>query len=131
MAEKNKKSLTAKQEKALASLLSQPTIGLAASQAQIGERTLTRWLGEDSAFKSEYLRLRREVLNNAVFQLQKACNHAVNVLISVMHDPEKPANARVSAAVKVLELSFKAVETEDIEQRLTALEQRWENRNGH
>ena len=41
---------------------------------------------------------------------------------AVMHDSESPASARVSAAKTILDTAIKAVELEDLEQRLTALE---------
>jgi hypothetical protein len=72
---------------------------------------------------SEYLRLRKEIVNNAVFQLQKATNNAVNCLTSVMNDPEAPASARVRAAQAVLEQAFRALELEMLEERVLALEQ--------
>jgi hypothetical protein len=123
-----KSRLTRSQEAALLGLLTQPTIGLAAAQAKVGERTITRWLAEDEAFKSEYLRIRQEIVNNAVFQLQKATNNAVNSLISVMNDPEAPASARVRAATAVLEQALRALETEGLEERIAVLEQAYGSR---
>ena len=131
MASSSEKKLSPRQERALAALITQPTLALAAAQANVGERSIVRWMGEDAVFKAEYLKLRREIINNAVFQLQKASNNAVNVLISVMNDLDSPASARVTAAVKVLELSFKGQEMDELESRISALEQLWENRNGH
>jgi hypothetical protein len=119
-----KSSLSRSQERALAALVSQPTIALAAAQARVGERTLYTWLADDKAFKAEYLRLRREIVNNAVFQLQKATNNAVNCLVSVMNSGEdSPASARVAAAREVLTQAFKALEIDELEQRVAALEQ--------
>jgi hypothetical protein len=129
MAPSNEKKLTPRQEKALAALITQPTVALAAAQAGVGERSIVRWMGEDAVFKSEYLKLRREIINHAVFQMHKSANNAVNTLISVMNDPEASASARVAAAVKVLELSFKAIETDDLEVRITTLEQDRADRN--
>jgi hypothetical protein len=114
--------LTTKQAKALAALISQPTLGLAATHAGVTERTLYRWLAEDAAFKAEYLRLRREIVASATFALQKASNNAVNALVSVMNDPEAPASSRVQAAKVVLEMSLKALEVDDLEARIAALE---------
>jgi hypothetical protein len=115
-------SLSKNQERALAALISQPTIPLAAVQAKVGERTLFRWLNDDGDFKAEYLRLRRKVVNNAVFQIQKASNNAVNCLISVLNDSEAPASARVSAARMILEMSFEALKFNELEGRIAKLE---------
>jgi hypothetical protein len=48
---------------------------------------------------------------------------AVETLEAIMQDSEAPASARVSAAKAVLEMAIKAVELEDLEARITALEQ--------
>ena len=127
---KQEQSLSRKQEAALAALLSQPTIPLAAAQAGVGLRTLTRWLAEDETFKGEYRALQREIVNNAVYQLVKASNNAVNTLISVMNEAEAPASARVSAAKVVLEMAYRGIEMEDLSARIEALETQF-NPNGH
>ena len=111
-------TLSNKQQAALAALVSQPTITLAAAKAKIGERTLYRWMAEDAAFKTEYLKLRRGVVNNAVFQLQKACNDAVATLSGIMVDSTAPTSARVTAAKEVLERSLKFLELEDLAARV-------------
>jgi type II secretory pathway component GspD/PulD (secretin) len=131
MSDSEGKTLTRNQDRALSALMSLPTLALVAAQVGVTERTLHRWINDDSAFKAEYLKLRREIVGNSVLQLQKASNNAVNCLISTMNDLDNPASARVSAAVKILELSLKAIETDDLESRITVLEQRWESRNGH
>jgi hypothetical protein len=62
------------------------------------------------------------VVQQAITQVQRATGEAVETLRSVMQDAEAPASARVSAAKAILETAIKAVEVEDIEARLTALE---------
>lgn len=113
--------LTPKQHKAIAALLTEPTIGAAATAAGVGERTLYTWLG-DAGFRVVYLAARREAVGQAVAQLQRISSEAVLVLQSVMNDATKPASARIAAARSVLEFSIKAVEMEELEQRLVALE---------
>src|SRR5918997_69881 len=98
--------LSPKQHKAIATLLTEPTIGAAAAAAGIGERTLHTWLG-DAAFRAVYLAARREAVSQAIAQLQRSASEAVLVLQSVMNDPAKPASARIAAARSVLEFSIK------------------------
>lgn len=117
-----KASTFRRQTRALTAMLHQPTLRLAAGEAGVNEDTLYRWLRNDEAFKAEYLQLRQEVVRNAVFQLQKATNNAVNCLTSVMNDPEAPSSARVRAAAEVLAQSMKALEIEAMEERLSRLE---------
>jgi hypothetical protein len=119
-------SLSRAQEKALAALLAQPTIALAAASAQVGERTLYRWLAEHQAFQAEYRRMRRQVLNNAIWTMQRAADKAVAVAISLMSDPETPSSTRLAAARAVLELSLEFLKVEELEERLRLLEERLE-----
>jgi hypothetical protein len=129
-----KSSLSKKQERALAALVSQPTMALASAQAGVGTTTLYRWLAEYELFKSEYLRLRREIVNNATHQIQKSMNNAVNATLSLLNDPEVPASVRLSAARTILEFGYKALEMESVEERLAALERVVSERtksNGH
>jgi hypothetical protein len=48
------KKTDAVRERAILALLSAPTIGQAAAQCGLGERTLRRWLTDDQAFQAEY-----------------------------------------------------------------------------
>ena len=116
-------ALTAKQQKALAALLSEPTIEKAAAKVGVGERTLYTWLGE-SAFGDAYRTARREAVGQAIARLQQVSGGAVAVLVNVMANPDTPPATRVAAAKTVLETAIKAVELEDLAARLAALEQR-------
>ena len=110
-----------RQETVISTLLTCPSLTEAAHQAGIGEATLRRWL-KDDAFAEAYREARRQVVQHAIGALQHACSQAVDALKTIMSNPEAPASARVSAAKTVLELALKAVELENIEERLTALE---------
>jgi hypothetical protein len=123
MATKRAETLSLKQQKALAGLVSQPTLLLAAAQAGVGHRTLCRWLAEDEAFQNEYRKLRSEIVNNVTLQLQKSMNNAVNCLLSVINDPEESSAARVAAAKEILALGYREFEVEILEQKLKALEE--------
>jgi hypothetical protein len=113
--------LPRKQEVAISALLTCPSLGEAARRAKIGEYTLRRWL-QDADFTEAYRQARRQVVQSAIVQIQVACGEAVQTLRVIMGNADAPASARVSAARTVLEMAVKAVELEDLEQRLTALE---------
>ncbi len=119
--------LTPKREKAIAALLSEPSTTAAAAKVGIGETTIYRWLN-DAAFAEAYREARRAAVHQAISRLQQVSSNAVQVLVSVMEDPQTPATARISAAKAVLEFAIKAVEFEDIQVRLAALEKLYENR---
>jgi uncharacterized protein YggE len=116
-------TLTDKQEKAVAALLTEPTISAAAAKAGIGERTLHRWL-EEPAFDQAYRNARRKAVQRAIGRLQQVSTAAVAVLVRVMANEEAPSGTRVAAARTVLEFAIRAVELEDHEERLAELERR-------
>ena len=120
MAEKTS-NLTPKQEKAISCLLTEPSITKAAKAAGVGERTLYRWL-EEADFAAAYQSARRDAVGQAIGRLQQASSSAVTVLMALMLDKPIPASTRFAAARSIIELSLRAVELEDIEARLAALE---------
>jgi hypothetical protein len=113
--------LTAKQERVLVLLLSEPTIQEAAKKARVNERTLFRWLAEP-AFAAAYRRARRAAVTKAVSRLQYAAAAAVGAVVRLMADGGVPPAVRLAAARTVLEMSLRGVALEDFEQRLCALE---------
>jgi hypothetical protein len=110
-----------KQEQAIMALIACPSITEAATQSGLAEVTLRRWLKQED-FQTAYRAARRTVVQHAIVQVQRATGEAVETLRAVMHDSESPASARVSAAKTILDTAIKAVELEDLEQRITALE---------
>jgi HEAT repeat protein len=113
--------LSRKEETAISALLTQGTLAEAASLAGIGEATLRRWLQRDD-FRTAYRRARREAVSQAVAHLQRVSGEAVETLRVIMNDDQKPSSVRVTAARVILEISIKAVELEDLEVRIAALE---------
>ena len=113
--------LSRKEESAISALLTQGTLAEAAQMAGIGEATLRRWLQRDD-FQAAYRRARREAVSHAMAYLQRVGGEAVDTLRSIMNDDQKPASARVTAARVILDMSIKAVEFEDLEVRIAALE---------
>lgn len=114
--------LSRKQEALISALLLAPTLAEAARAVGVHEATAWRWL-KDHAFQEAYREARREVVRQAVAQVQQACRIAVTTLTGVMQDGESPASAKVAAARTVLETAIKAIELEDLEVRIVALEQ--------
>jgi len=114
--------LTPKQHKALAALLSEPTVTAAAAKVGIGERTLHTWLHEP-AFDAAYTALRHDAVGLAVGRLQHATGLAVDALVEVL-DIRTPARAavRVSAAKVIIEYAIRFRELDELESRIAALE---------
>jgi hypothetical protein len=120
--------LSRKQEQGISALILQPTLADAAIAIGVDERTLRRWLREHTSFQAAYREARREVVQQAIVQVQRATSEAVETLRTVMQDVAAPASARVSAAKTVLETAVRAVELEDLEVRIAALEAAQEQR---
>jgi len=115
--------ITPKQEKAVLALVEQPTIREAAKAVKVNEVTLYRWMREPD-FQASYRQARRDIMSQAIARLQSCCSTAVQTLQEVMEDTEATPASRVASARAVLELACKAVEFEDLEARVAALEGR-------
>ena len=113
--------LTPIQERAVVSLLSHATMRTAAKAVGVDEATLWRWL-QDKDFHAAYMTARRETVKHAIARLQQISSEAVNILREVMKDKTAKGSERVSAAKAIIEYSMKAVEIEDLAQRVEELE---------
>jgi hypothetical protein len=111
-----------KKEEAITALLTQRNVEEAARAAGIGTRTLIRWL-KIPEFEAAYLEARRAAVSQSNARLQQGSSAAVSTLLKVMVDASTPASTRVRAADRILEHAKQALEIDDIQIRLTALEQ--------
>jgi hypothetical protein len=114
--------LTPRQEQSITALLVQGSLQAAAEASGIHEKTLRRWLRDDAVFQMAYREARRAAVQHAIVQVQQATGEAVETLRQVMQAADAPASAKVSAAKTILETAVKAVELEDLEARIVALE---------
>jgi hypothetical protein len=110
-----------KKEEAIAALLTQRNIEEAAKVTGIGANTLLRWL-KVPEFQTAYRQARREAFGQAVARLQQGTSAAATTLLKTMIDPATPASVRVRAAEAIFNHASKAIEIEDIEVRVAALE---------
>ena len=113
--------LTPIQERAIVALLSHSTIKSAAKAIGIDDATLWRWL-QDKEFHTAYMSFRRESVRQSIARLQQASSEAVSTLRTIMKDKKAPASARVVAAKSIIEYAMKAVELEDLAERVAQLE---------
>jgi HAMP domain-containing protein len=120
--EENTQILNIKQEKAIAALLTEDTVQLAAEKAGVGETTIYRWMKEE-AFDKAFKAARKSALSQTISRLQQTTTNAVNTLRSVMENEDAPASSRVTAAKTVLEMAFKAYELEDLATKVEEMEQ--------
>ncbi len=118
---RRKSMLCRKQEEVIAALLTQRNAGEAARAAGLGTRTLLRWF-KVPEFQAAYREARRQAFGQSIARLQQATSAAATTLLRAMVEPGAPASVRVRAAECVLSHATKAIEIEDIEVRVSALE---------
>jgi hypothetical protein len=111
-----------KKEEAVVALLTQRNIEEAAKSIGIGTQTLLRWL-KIPEFDKAYREARRAAFGQATARLQQATGAAVSTLLKIMVDTNAPPSTRVRAADSVLDHAKQAIEIEDVEVRVAALEQ--------
>ncbi len=113
--------LTIRQEKAITALLSCRTVAEAAKLAQVGERSIYRWLKQDT-FQSHLRRARRQALSQALGRLQQVADRAVDTLDTILDDKKATTASRVSAVRAALRYACHGIEIDDFEERLAAVE---------
>jgi transposase-like protein len=118
----SREKLGAKQEAAVLAMLTSRSVEDAARVAGVAPRTLYRWLKEKD-FDVAYREARRMAFSQAISRLQQMSGAAVSVLGKVLVDPNTPASTKVRAVDSVLNHAAKAMELEDIEARVSALEE--------
>jgi len=115
-----------KKEQAIVALLSHRTIEEAARSIKIVPNTLLRWMKEPE-FDAAYREAKRAAYGQSIARLQQASSAAVTTLLKLMIDQNVPASTRARCADSVLGHTVKAIEVEDIQARLAALERATED----
>src|SRR5262245_66568528 len=103
-------------------MLTQRNIEEVARSVGISTTTLMRWQ-KLPEFVTAYREARRAAFGQAVARLQQGTSAAATTLLKTMIDPATPASVRVRAAEAIFNHAAKAIEIEDIEARVSELEQ--------
>lgn len=117
------RSLTARQRRFVGALLAAPSVRAAAEVAGCAESSAWRWLG-DAAVRDELARRQDGILGHVARRLASEMGEALDVLHSVMCDPEAADAPRVSAARAVLESGLRLAELVTLAERVADLERR-------
>lgn len=108
-------------ERAILALLSEKTLGAAAEKAEVGERTLRRWLTEDAAFRVEFDNARHATFQAGMNRVQALTAKAVETLEDLL-GAEKFPSVRLGAARTVVEIGMHQHDADTIIRRLDEIE---------
>ena len=121
--------MTARQQKALAALLTTSSKAAAARAAGISDRTLRGYLS-DPTFRAAYEKAFGDMVEDATRQAKQSLSPALSTLREITEDRGEDAQARIGAARAILTSGLKLIETADILTRLKELEDVIGGRNG-
>ena len=120
-------TLTNRQRRAIAALMTSRNIAAAAPAAGVGLRTLHRWL-DDRLFVAELKAAESAAIDQAVRRLADLSGTAISALAAAMTDTHATPGARVQAANVALSQLLRLRELHDLEQRIAALEAQQEGK---
>ena len=113
--------LTDRQKRVIPFLLASPSTEEACRQAHINKTTVYEWL-KDKTFRQELKRQRDAVIERALDSLKARIAKASETLVK--HLDSTRENISIRAAEDIIEFAQKALEHEELEKRIEALEQR-------
>lgn len=120
--------LNSRQHRAITALLTTRNISEAATVAQVGERTLYRWLSEP-AFRAALSAAEGAAIDAATRSLLALQAGAIDTIEALMNDSEQPGAVRLRAAQSVLDYLLQLRDLRNMENRLAALEAAYAERS--
>ena len=108
-------------------MLAAPSIEEACKRAQVSKATVYGWF-KDETFSSELKRQRDAVIDRALDSLKASIAKATETLVK--HLDSEHENISIRAAESIIEFTQKALEHEDLEKRIAALEESHKQKNG-
>src|SRR5262245_56769243 len=115
------KPLTARQMRVIPYLLGAPSLEEGCKRAQVSKVTVYEWSKQEN-FRQELKRQRHEMIERALVSLKANVSKATETLVKLLDSKSEPIKAR--AAEDIIEFAQKAIEHEELERRIEALEAR-------
>ena len=112
--------LSERQRRVIPHLLAAPSIEEACKRAHVSKATVYGWF-KDETFSSELKRQRNAVIERALDSLKANIAKATETLVK--HLDSEHENISIRAAESIIEFTQKALEHEDLEKRIGALEE--------
>ena len=117
-------NLTRNQRRAVNVWSQAKTMTEVATMIGVNPSTLHRWRRESSDFRAAIQALQGESLQDATLQLVSEQSASIDTLAMLRDDPDSPPQVRRGSARDLMDLSARFVELQDLEARLSELEQR-------
>ena len=114
------KELTDRQLRTISHLLAAPSIEEGCKRARVSKAAIYEWLKSES-FKAELKRQRDELTQIALDALKANVAKATQTLVRLLESASEQIQCR--AAEDILEFAQKAIEHEQLERRIEALEE--------
>ena len=125
------KSLSATRRRAVQALVTAASFEEAAEKARIRPDTLWRWLAHDAEFQEAVKEERRQQKTANCIAAEALLGLAVTTLENAMQDENLPAEVRVEASRATFEIAMQLYKLTALEDRLSALEAWWKERQGN
>jgi transposase len=122
------KALTARQARVIPYLLAAPSFEEGCKRAGVSKVTVYGWLKQE-IFRQELKRQRDELIERALDNLKANVSKATETLVKLLDSKSEPIRAR--AAEDIIEFAQKAIEHEELEKRVQALEERLLQQGGN
>ena len=115
------KALTVRQSSVIPYLLAAPSFEEGCRRAKVSKVTVYVWMKEES-FRAELKRQRDELIERALDSLKANVSKATETLVKLLDSESESMRAR--AAEDIIEFAQKALEHEELERRIEALEEK-------
>jgi transposase len=109
-------------ERAILALVTARNTEEAAKSIGVSAKTLLRWQ-KLPEFERAYREARLAAFRQSTARLQQASSPAVTTLLKILVDPAAPLTVRARCAYYILDQTRKGIEIEELEVRISELEQ--------
>lgn len=121
--------LKPKQERLLVALFTENTNEAAYKKAGITHNTGYKYLN-DPTFQKRYNEMKRLIMQETTQAIQQASTSAVKVLVGILNDTEANNSDKIRVASIILDNAYKALELDDITERIDKLERMTDQEGG-
>lgn len=120
-----KEQLSDRHLRVIPHLLAAPSIEEGCKQAKVGKATLYKWL-KNETFRDEIRRLRQEIVTGALENLKANVTKATEALVGLLDSQNETIRHRT--AKDIIEFTQRAIENENLEERIENLERKMNER---